>query len=98
MVLDRGEEGATINLHERGGEERAGAAGSAGLRGRAAFERHAAAAAGGEFEKHFLRLARRLLEDRPHLPHPRAGEAGGGDLTGGFDVGRGEMLGETLLE
>ena len=98
VVVDRGEERAAIDLHECGGQERAGPSGSAGLRGRATLEGHAAAAAGGELEKHFLGLTRLRLEDRPHLPHQRAGEAGGGDLTGGFDVGGGEMFGESFLE
>ncbi len=98
LVVDAREEAAAIDLEQHGGEHGAGKAGTAGGRGAAGLEGHAAAAMGRQLQLHFVFVAVVPEDGGPHLADSRAGDGGGGDRAGLGDVGRGKEMKEALLE
>ena len=103
VVMDPSEETTTIDFEEDGGEYRAGMAGPPAGGTHPGFERHSAASAGRQFERHRVGAGTESLPlepiDRPaDLPDARAGHFHGNRRPGHLDVGAFEQVEQSLFE
>jgi hypothetical protein len=82
VVIEAGKQLAAIDFHDHRRQQGTRLARSSLVAGTAALEHHAPLAAGGEFQEQFVRLARLVGDERPHLPDAGAGDPDGGHRSG----------------